>query len=78
MLALNMAYSRHLDGLTSQDPVGLQRRVLVDDNLWETSFFGNCEVSFLWMDLEKQSLTKIFNGKFHLDILIHAVVTVTV
>lgn len=73
--ALHMDYSKDSAGLTLQDSVGLQRRVLVDDDLWKTSLFGDCEVSFIWMNLEKQNLTKIFKGKFQLDIPISAVLS---
>lgn len=61
--------------LTSQDSVGLQRRIFIDDNIWKTSFFSDCEVSFIWMNLEKQNPTEILKGNFHIDNPIHAVIS---
>lgn len=60
-------------GLTSQDSVGPQRGIFIDDNLWETALFSNYEVSFVRMNLGKQNLTKILKGNFHIDNPIHAV-----
>lgn len=67
--------SKDPPGLTSQDSVGPQRGILIDNNLWETALFSDCEVSFIWMNLGKQNLTKILKGNFHIDNPIHAVLS---